>query len=359
MRAHRYDLPVPALDLTLAEIRQIVGGKLVGDASFRCRAVAVLEEAGPDELSFVKDRRYLERAAKSRAGALLVPERIAEFGGHQLVVEQPLAAFGRLLAHIARVLRRHPPGIHPTAAVDPSAEIGEGVAMGPGVVVREGAVVGNGSLLYANAYLGQRSRLGRDCVLYPNVVLMEDVIAGDRLIVHGGAVIGAEGYGYVPVEGRHQKVPQVGEIVIGDDVEIGALATIDRATMARTTIGRGTKIGDLAHIAHNCTIGEDVLLLPTVAVSGSVTVGDRALLAGRAGTSDNIRIGEGAILGGTAVAFKDVPPGAQMWGNPAREKSREIRIQAALTRLPEMQRELRRLRQKVEQLAGDRDPAER
>ena len=336
---------MPDLDMTLSEVLELVGeGEILGDPAFRCRAVAMLDRAGPDELSFVKGRAYLERARDSSAGALLVPEAIDGYRGHQLLVGNPFRAFAMVLARIARRSRSHAPGIHPSATVDPSAVLGEGVRLGPGVVVREGAEVGAGSTLYANAYLGQRSRVGRDSTLYPNAVLLEDVRAGDRLVVHAGAVVGGEGYGFMQVDGRHLRVPQVGEIVIGDDVEIGALATIDRATIDRTTIGRGTKIGDLAHIAHNCTIGEDVLILPTVAISGSVTVGDRALLAGRAGTSDNIKIGEGAILGGTAVAFKDVPPGAQMWGNPAREKSLEIRIQAVLRRLPEMQRDLRRLK---------------
>ena len=158
-------------------------------------------------------------------------------------------------------------------------------------------------------------------------------------------MIGADGYGYIQSEGKHLKVPQVGEILIGDDVEIGALTTVDRATVDQTTIGRGTKIGDMCHVAHNCDVGEDVLLLPTSQMGGSVTVGDRAVFAGRAACIDNLEIGAGATLGATAVAFKDVAPGAVLWGIPARDKRKEMRTQVALGRLPEMQKELRAVMQ--------------
>ena len=186
-----------------------------------------------------------------------------------------------------------------------------------------------------------------DCVLHPNVVIMEDVTLGDRVIIHGGTVIGADGFGYLQHKGEHIKIPQVGDINIGDDVEIGSLTTIDRAAIDTTNIGRGTKIGDLVHIGHNCDVGEDVLLLPTVAVSGSVRIGNRAVLAGRAGTSDNITIGEGAVLGGTCVAFKDVKPGAVMWGNPARDMKLQMRIEATVNHLPAMRKELSKIRKKL------------
>ena len=336
------------LKMTLAEIQTFVGeGDIVGSPDFMCRSVASLDKAGDDQLSFVKDRSYFEKALATGAGALLVPERIEGFAGHQLVVSDSHRVFGQLLTKIAMEKRRQPPGIHPGAQVDDSAEIGSDVTIGVGAVVREGATIGDRSVLYANAYVGQRSVIGADTVLYPNVLILEDVTIGDRVLIHGGTVVGSDGYGFVQHEGQHVKIPQVGAVVIGDDVEIGALTTIDRATLDQTVIGRGTKIGDLCHIAHNCQIGENVLVLPTVAISGSVTVGDGAIFAGRSGCADNLTIGEGAVLGGTSVAFKDVPAGAQMWGNPARDKMQEMRIQGVLRRLPEMQRELRAVKKKV------------
>ena len=340
---------MPRLGMTLDAIRAIVGGgEIVGSPEFVCESVASLGRAGPDQLSFVKDQRYIDIARSSRAGALLVPVEIGDFQGNQLVVSDPYRSIGVLLIKIAEEQRRQPKGVHPRAEVHESAEIGTDVVIGAGAVVREDARIGDRSVVHANAYVGQRSTLGADTTLYPGVVVLEDVSVGDRVLIHGGTVIGSDGYGFMQHEGRHLKIPQVGGVVIGDDVEIGALTTIDRATLDETVIGRGTKIGDMCHIAHNCRIGEDVLILPTVAISGSVTVGDRVVFAGRSGCADNLTIGEGAVLGGTAVAFKDVPAAASMWGNPARDKTLEMRIQAALRRLPEMQRDLRAVKKKLD-----------
>ena len=340
---------MPRLGMTLEQIREHIGeGEIIGAPGFVCESVASLDQAGGDQLSFVKDQRYAEQAKESAAGALLVPARIDGLRCNQLVVVDPYRSFGVLLVKIAELARAQAEGVHPRAVVHETARIGEGAIVGAGAVVQEGASIGDRAVVYANAFIGQRSVIGADTTIYPNVVIREDVVVGDRVIIHCGTVIGSDGYGFVQHEGRHLKIPQVGGVEIGDDVEIGALATIDRATLDRTVIGRGTKIGDLCHIAHNCRIGEDVLLLPTVAVSGSVTIGDRAVLAGRSGTADNLTIGEGAVLGGTAVAFKDVPPGAQMWGNPAREMALEMRIQAVMRRLPEMQRDLRTVKKKLD-----------
>ncbi len=330
------------LAMTLEEIRAFIGdGEIVGAGSFLCRSVASLEGAGKDQLSFVKDQRFFERARASRAGALLVPVVMDGLSANQLIVENPYAAFGALLHKIAFEKRRQPAGVHPQAVVDQSATLGDGVTIGAGAIVREEAKIGAGTVLYANSYVGERSTVGRDCVLHPNVVVLEDVTLGDRVVIHSSSVIGSDGYGYLQHGGRHHKIPQVGHVVVGDDVEIGSLTTIDRATLETTRIGRGTKIGDLVHVAHNCQIGEHVLLFPTVSISGSVTIGDRSIFAGRSGCSDNLTIGEDVVMGGTSVAWKDVPPGAQMWGNPARDKMLELRIQRALRRLPQMQRALR------------------
>ncbi len=336
------------LDLTLDQVRALLGGgTLVGSGAFLCRGVASLGAAGPSDLSFVRGERNFNDARESAAGALLVPTPIDGVGAHQLAVPDPFLAFGAVLRVVAERKRHQVPGVHSGAHVDETARIGEGVTVGPGAVVSEHASVGDGSVIYGGAFLGSRSTVGADCVLHPNVVVMEDVDIGDRVTIHGGSVIGADGYGFMQHEGRHLKVPQVGRVVIGDDVEIGALTTIDRATIDATVIGRGTKIGDLVHVGHNCRIGEDVLLLPTVAISGSVVVGDRAVFAGRSGCVDNIEIGADAVLAATAVAYKDVPVGARVWGNPARDQGQEKRMQVLLGRLPGMASDLRDIKKRL------------
>lgn len=337
------------LGMTLGEVRDLLGhGELMGCPDFICESISSLSAAGSDAISFVRDERYFGAALTSEAGALLVPSAIAGTSAHQLVVSDPTQDFGRLLHTVAMIKRREPPGIHAGAHVHPTARLGKGIRIGPGAVVSEGAEIGDRSVISGGAFLGRRSVVGADSVLHPNVVVMEDVSIGDRVTIHGGAVLGADGYGYMQSGDRHIKVPQVGAVVIEDDVEIGALATIDRATMDTTRVRRGTKIGDLCHVAHNCDVGEDVLLLPGSGLSGSVKVGRGAMLAARAGVSDNLTVGEGAVLGATAAAYEDVPPGARVWGNPARDLATEKRVQAHLTRLPRMAADLRALEKSQE-----------
>lgn len=333
------------LNMTLGELRALLGeGELVGDAEFALNELAGLEDAGPRDLSFVKGRKHLSAALTSRAGALLVPERIEEASAHQIVLAEPFVALTRVLSGIAAKKRAREPGIHPAATVHPSAKIGSGVYLGPGTVVEEDAIVGDDTTLEANAFVGPRCALGVSCVIHPGVILREDVELGARVVVRSGTVIGSEGYGFLPTDGRPVRVPQVGGVRIGDDVEIGALAAIDGATFGWTVIGEGCKFGDYVHVGHNCKIGKNVMLLPLTAISGSVEIGDGALLAAASRCADNLTIGAGARVGAGSVLLKDVAAGDVVWGRPARPKMLETRIQSLLNRLPELFRDVAKLK---------------
>lgn len=338
------------LDMTLDELRQLLcEGELFGDGTFRCRELRGLEDAGPEDLSFVKSRKHLAAARESRAGALLVPERDDEISAHQLVLEKPFVALAKVLARLASIKRAWEPGIHETAVVHETARIGAGVYLGPGAVVDREAVIGDGAAVHANAFVGPRCVVGEDCVLHPTVVLREDVILGARVTVRSGSVLGSEGYGFLPTEGAPVPIPQVGGLEVGNDVEIGALATIDSATFGRTVIGDATKIGDMVHVGHNCRIGKNVMLLPLTAISGSVKIGDGVIFAGRSAAADNLEVGAGARIGAASVVYKDVPAGVERWGSPARPKRDAMRIEALLGRLPELFREVRDLADRLDE----------
>lgn len=335
---------MPDINMTLAEVRDLVGGgEIVGDESFVCRSVASLERATANSLAFVRDRRYADQAAASQAGALVVGERLPGVDAHLLIVDAPDVAFAKVLEGIVAARRPRQGGVHPAAVVDPTAKLAAEVSVGAGSVISAGAELGEGVEIGANAFVGARVRIDAGSRIFPGAVLMDDTLVGRNVLVLPGAVIGGDGYGFIPSAEGNVAVPQVGRVVLGDDVQIGSLATVDRATIDETVVGRGTKLGDFAHVGHNCVVGEDVLILPLAAIGGSSRVGNRVIFAARAACVDNVEIGDGARIGAGSSVFENVAPGATVWGSPARDKVLEMRIQALLGKLPEMWRALRRL----------------
>ncbi len=335
---------------SLGELARLVEGELTGDPATPIRGLASLEQAGPGDLSFVTGPKHQAAAEQSAASAFLAPPDL-ELPGKAIVrVGHPIAAVARLL----RVFHPEPaptPGVHPTAVVAESAEVAADATIMAYVVVAAGSVVGAGAVLHPHVVVGPRCRVGEGSVLHAHVVLHGDVEVGRRVVIHAGSVLGADGFGYLFDGARHQKIPQVGRVVVEDDVEIGANVAIDRAMLGETVIGRGTKIDNLVQIGHNTVVGADTIIVAQTGISGSCRVGSRVVLAGQVGVADHVTIGDGAQIGAQSGVHRDVPPGATMLGAPAIPVAEARRSMAAFPRLPEVLRAVRRLSQRIDDLA--------
>ncbi len=306
--------------MTLGEVAARTGGWVAPEAaSQEISGLASLDDANPGDLAFFGNPKYLKALRKSRATAVLVPHGFAEeVPAIRIWVDDPGVAFSTLLPTFVPPAVTYPPGIHPTAVVSPEAHIGEGVFIGPYVVVEPGANIGPRSIIGAYSYIGHGVQIGGDCHLYPHVTVRERCTLANRVILHSGVVIGADGFGYEFRDGGHQKIPQTGIVRIEDDVEIGANSTVDRARFGRTWIRKGTKIDNLVQIAHNVTIGEHCILCSQVGISGSTRLGNFVTLAGKVGLSGHIELGDGVIFGAMSAIAKDVPAKSIMFGAPAR-----------------------------------------
>jgi UDP-3-O-[3-hydroxymyristoyl] glucosamine N-acyltransferase len=321
---------------TLEQVAVAIGARLSGDGALRVSGLAPLAAAGPGQLAFLANPRYRDLVPASRATALIVSEDFAEAGDHALLrVADPYASYA-----LAAALFQSDPS--PVAGVHPSACVGRGVTLGEGVVVEASAVlgerawVGDGVRVGAGAYVGDGVRVGAGTRLGPGVVLLPGTRVGRRCILQSGTVVGSDGFGYAPTPEGHRRIPQLGGVVLEDDVELGANCTVDRGSLVDTRIGRGTKVDNLVHVAHNVDVGEDVLIVAQVGISGSTRVGDRAVLAGQAGVVGHIEIGAGARIAAQSGVTKSVPAGEEWFGYPARERRRAFRQQALLAKLPEL-----------------------
>jgi UDP-3-O-[3-hydroxymyristoyl] glucosamine N-acyltransferase len=327
---------------------------LVGDGRLDVRRVAALEHAGPGDLSFVTGAKHAAKAAASRASALIVSPGF-ETAVARLETPNPYLAFARAVA-LLHASPRPVPGVQPGAHVHPSAELGEGVHVAPGAVVGARVKVGARSVLHAQVVLHDDVVVGEDCLLHSGAQVREGCVLGARVILQNGAVIGSDGFGFARDEqGRYHKIPQVGIVVLEDDVEIGALTAIDRAALHETRVGRGTKLDNLVQIGHSVTIGRDTVLAAQVGIAGSTQVGDRVTLGGQVGVNGHIRIGDGAIATAQSGLTNDVAPGAFVSGLPAIPNIEWRRAAVLVTKLPELQRRLRRLEAELAQLRAARE----
>lgn len=332
---------------TLQELAEIVDGELVGPPSLLITGVAGVREVRAGEITYVEGRKLLPFAETSAASALLLPPSLPS-SKPSIIVRHPKLAFATLL-DLFYPMPLHPPGIDPSACIDGDARIGDGSFIGPHVTIEEGATVGSNVQIGSGTFIGAQVDVQDGTFIYPNVTILRGTKIGRGVVIHSGTVIGSDGFGYIQTEtGAHRKIPQVGNVIIGDEVEIGASVTIDRATTGSTTIGRRTKIDNLVQIAHNVTVGEDVIIVSHAAIAGSCTIGNGVIIAGMAGIKEHVVIGEHAIIGGRASVLKDVPAGSFVSGHPARPHREEMKLQAALHRLPELLEHLDALKKKGE-----------
>ena len=336
---------------TVAELAALVGGRAAGDAQVVVERVASLEGAGRGSVAFVGDAKMVEAARASGAACLIVPEGAAMEGRCFIEVANPKLAFA-LVAEVLHPPRRNAPGVHPSAAVEPDARLGEGVFVGAGARVGAGAEVGAGTQIHAGCVLGEGVSVGRDCVLHPNVVLYGGATLGDRVILHAGAVVGADGFGYVrDGAGVYHKFPQVGTVVIEDDVEIGANSCVDRGALGETRVGRGAKIDNLVQVGHNVSVGERVVIAAQTGISGSTVIESDAVIGGQVGMGDHARVESGAVIGSQAGVLpgKIVRAGV-WWGTPVQPLAEYKRLHALWGRLPRMREEIKQLRAQLKEL---------
>jgi UDP-3-O-[3-hydroxymyristoyl] glucosamine N-acyltransferase len=340
----------------LAELAELVGGWVEGDPERAVEAIRSLESAGPRDLSFLKDPRYRGQVAASAAGALLVGPSHADaaaLGRDLLVADDPSWALARLLA-VFHPAERRPPGVHPTAILEPGCAVDPAAHVGPYAVIGAGSRIAAGAAVLAFVAVGRGCAVGEGVVLHPHAVLYDGTEVGAGSIVHAGVVLGADGFGYATHGGAHHKVPQVGRVVLEEDVEVGANSAIDRATLGETRIGAGTKIDNLVQVGHNVVTGRHCILCGQAGIAGSARLGSYVVLAGQSGVAGHIELGDGVQVAAKSAALAPVEPRTVVAGIPAIEMRKWRRQAVLLSRLEEMSRRVRALEKRL----GGQSPGE-
>ncbi|TCL62212.1 UDP-3-O-[3-hydroxymyristoyl] glucosamine N-acyltransferase [Hydrogenispora ethanolica] len=333
---------------SLSDLANLVHGELVGDGRLEITGAAGFEDVRAGEITFAASMRAVEPIINSCAAAVIVPTNIENIRKPAIRVVNPRLAFAQILAFF-HPSRQRLQGIHPSAVIG-KGFCGDECAVGALCFIGDDVTIGRGSVIYPGAVIMDRVQIGDNSIIHANVVVREDCVIGKNVQIHAGSVIGADGFVYVTENGRHHKVPEVGNVVIEDDVEIGANVTIDRATTGVTLIQRGTKIDNLVQIAHNCRLGEDNLIMGQVGIAGGTKLGERVTLSGKAAVIERIKIGADSVIAANALVINSLPANSFVSGIPARPHAADMRIQATAGRLPELLREFKELQKKVADL---------
>jgi UDP-3-O-[3-hydroxymyristoyl] glucosamine N-acyltransferase len=337
-------------EITLGELAAKLGGSLTGDPARVVRSASSIAAAGPGDITFLANARYEKYVAASQAAVVVVAADYAGAGTSLLRCQDPYFSFRQAMV-LLYGFRKHPfTGVDPSARVAATAKLGDGVAIAQFATVSDDVEIGSGTVVYPGVFIGPGSHVGKDCILYPNVVLYDGSVLGDRVTIHACSVIGQDGFGYATHAGRHEKIPTPGWVEIGDDVELGAGCTIDRATMGPTVIGAGTKFSNQVAIGHGTRVGKGCLFVAQSGIAGSTTIGDYCAFAGQAGVVGHITIGNGVRVGAQAGVINDIPAGQEVLGAPAIPLAQARRVYSILTQLPELRRQLKQLQAEVDKL---------
>lgn len=339
----------------IAQLAELVGGRVRGDGAAFITGVANLEDAGPNQAVWVSRAQYAAKVSASAAGVVLVPASFGATPMPAILCDDIHDSVARLLAAFATPEFRPAPGIHPTAVIDSTASLGERVSIGPHVFIGPGARIGDGCVLHAGVFIGRGTTLGVDCLLWANTVVRDGCRLGDRVTLHPCAVIGADGFGYYLKNGSLHKVPHTGGVVLEDDVEVGACTCVDRSKFGDTIVGRGTKIDNLVQIAHNVRIGPNCVLAGQAGVGGSTKIGSGCSLGGMVGIIDNLVVGDGASIGAGSLVTRNIEAGQAVTGWPVQEVAKALRSQALIARLPELAAQIKELLARVERLESSTD----
>ena len=338
----------------LRDLAQLVQGELHGDGQLPISGADTMREARPGEITLVDQARLLNKLGECRAAALLTSPDLVPVDRPAIAVADIQTAFAQIVQHFRPRRVDTQRGVHATAVISPTARLAADVVVHAHVWIGDEVEIGAGTVLHAGTHVMAGCRVGEHAVLFPHVVLYENTLVGSRVLIHAGAVVGAYGFGYTTVEGQHRLSPQLGNVVIEDDVEIGACTTIDRGTYGSTVIGMGTKIDNHVMIAHNCRIGRHNMICSQAGVAGSTTTGDYVVMGGQVGVRDHVHIGSGAMLGAKAGVMADIPEGGAYVGIPATPERQQMLIQASLHKLPALKKQVKALERFVEQLQSTR-----
>ncbi len=343
--------------MTVSEIAAWLNGEVVGNGTIEISRVAKIEEAGPNDLTFLANPKYEKHLTLTKASAILVSRKFdqGKLAGRGLTlvrVDDPYLSFLKVVKRLMPALDAFPTGVHPTAVVSPTAKIGNNVDLGAFVVLGDGAIIGDGTRIADGCVVGKQAEIGKACQLYPNVTLYHQCRVGNRVTIHAGTVIGSDGFGFAPKpDGTYEKIPQLGIVVIGDDVEIGSNCSIDRATVGETRIERGVKLDNLIQVAHNVIIGENTVIAAQTGISGSTKIGRNVMVAGQVGFAGHLEVADKTVFFAQSGIPKSITePGKTFFGTPVKERAKAMRIEAVIRSLPELALEVRELRQRVDEL---------